>query len=286
MNTIKHSMIYPNPNQPRKYFHPGKLEELANSIKSCDLLEPIVVTKRDNRYMIIAGERRWRACSIVGLIDIPVRIIAADEQTILELSLLENLQREDLNIIEEAMAFQELINSGLTVKEIADKMGMKCTFRIEWRLSLLNLDPIYQECTIKGILTPTQAREMSRLPKDKQRILFDKISSGKANTQTKLTSIVNAMLHVQEKLDFIQEPTPEEKEIKNKYDCMIEKIINFINKSFNRDDLSILATVLSPASQQKIDHIDMIILHLNKIKKALIKATSVKDALQESESIS
>ena len=139
MDTMKHERIYPNPGQPRKFFDKSKLEELAQSIKENGLMEPIIVVPRGERYMIIAGERRWRACKLAGLEDVPVRILEADEQTVAELSLLENLQREDLSIVEEAQAYQGLIEMGLTQEEIARKMGIKQAWRIQERLNLLKL---------------------------------------------------------------------------------------------------------------------------------------------------
>ena len=282
MTTIGLDRIYPNPNQPRKDFHPGKLQELAQSIRECGLMEPIVVVKRGDRYMIIAGERRWRACGIAGISEVPVRILEADDQKVAELALLENLQREDLNVVEEAMAYQGLIDMGLTQEEIARKMGISQPWRIQERLNLLKLGKVFQEFTIKGILTPSQAQEMSRLPKDQQGIIFDKIAAGKANTYNRLRSLVNAMLFVQEQESFIPEPTAQEKEVNTKYDRMIENIVNFINRCFNRDDMTVLAAVLSPAAKVNIDRIDMIIAHLNRIKRALLQADSTREVLKQS----
>lgn len=282
MKTIKHDRIYPNPNQPRKHFHPGKLEELAQSIRACGLTEPIVVVKKGNRFMIIAGERRWRACSLAGVSEIPVRIMEADDQTVAELSLLENLQREDLNVVEEAMAYQGLIDMGLSQEEIARKMGISQTWRIQERLNLLKLERVFQEYTVKGILSPSQAQELSRLPKDKQGILFDRISAGKADTYNKLRSLANAMLCTQEQASFLPEPTPAEREVNSKYDRMIENIVSFINRAFNRDDLSVLSAVLSPAAKQNIERIDMIIVHLNKIKRALLQSDSTREVMEQS----
>ena len=282
MKIIKIDQIYPNPNQPRKHFDQGKLEELAQSIKETGLQQPILVVKRDDRYMIIAGERRGRACGIAGINKVPVLIRKADDQTVAELALLENLQREDLNIIEEARAYQGLIDMGLSHEEIARKMGIKQEWRIQERLNILKLTTVFQDYTLKGILSPSQAQELSRLPKDMQGIIFDKIASGKADTYNKLRSLVNAMLYVQEQESFLPEPTPQEREINTKYDRMIEGIVNFINRAFNRDDLSILTSVLSPAASQNIDRIDLIILHLNKIKKALLKAESTREVLEQS----
>ena len=281
MTTLRLEHIYPNPNQPRKHFHPGKLEELAQSIRACGLMEPIVVVKRGDRYMIIAGERRWRACSIAGILEVPARILEADDQTVAELALLENLQREDLNVVEEAMAYQGLIDMGLTQEEIARKMGISQPWRIQERLNLLKLGRVFQEYTIKGILTPSQAQEMSRLPKELQGILFDKIAAGKAGTYNRLRSLVNAMLFAQEQESFLPEPTPQEKEVNTKYDRMIENIIQFINRCFNREDMTVLSSVLSPAARVNIERIDMIIAHLNRIKKALLQSDSTREVLTQ-----
>ncbi len=282
METIKYDLLYPNRNQPRKTFHPGKLAELAQSISASGLMEPLVVVKRGKRYMIVAGERRWRACGMAGLTDIPVRIIEADDQKVAELALLENLQREDLNILEEAMAYQGLLEMGVTQEEIALKMGISQPWRIQERLNLLKLEKVFQEYTVKGILTPSQAQEMSRLPEDKQNIVFDRISSGKADTYNKLRSLVNAMIFVKEQESFLPEPTPREREVNTKYDRMIEQIVAFINRCFNRDDMTVLSAVLSPAAKTNIERIDMIILHLNKIKRALLQADSTREVLEQS----
>jgi hypothetical protein len=157
-----------------------------------------------------------------------------------------NLQREDLNVIEEAMAYQGLIDMGMTMEEIATKMGIKQSWRIQERLNLLKLDRVFQDYTVKGILSPSQAQELSRLPKSQQGIVFDKIASGKANSYNKLRSLVNAMLFVVEQTSFLPEPTEEEKKMNSKYDIMIERLATFINRSFKRDDLTVLASILTP----------------------------------------
>jgi len=279
METLRHDQIYPNPDQPRKHFHQGKLEELAQSIAASGLMEPLVVVPRGDLYMIIAGERRWRACEIVGVTDVPVRILNVDDRKVAELSLLENLQREDLNIVEEAMAYQNLLDMGLDQEEIAHKMGLKQTWRIQERLNLLKLNKIYQECVITGILNPSQAQEMSRVPKERQKFVFDAIRSGRADSYNKLRSLVNALLMAEAQTSILPEPTEQEKKIVNKYDRMIERLVSFLNKSFNREDLSVLAKVLSGSSQSNIMRINLIIDHLNRIKKALLQSDSVQEVV-------
>ena len=282
MDTMKHERIYPNPSQPRKFFDKSKLEELAQSIKENGLMEPIIVVPRGERYMIIAGERRWRACKLAGLEDVPVRILEADDQTVAELSLLENLQREDLSIVEEAQAYQGLVEMGLTQEEIARKMGIKQAWRVQERLNLLKLTEQFQDYAIKGILTPSQAQEMSRLPRQLQGLLFDKLEKGgKAVSYNKLRATVNAMLYAEEQGSFLPEPSAAEKEAYNKYDRMIEAIVSLINRSFNRDDLSLLPMVLQGANRQNIEKIEEIIVQLNKIKRALLQAESHREVMEQ-----
>ncbi|MBN1663487.1 MAG: ParB/RepB/Spo0J family partition protein [Deltaproteobacteria bacterium] len=283
MTFLQIDKIYPNPNQPRKHFDEVKLEELAQSIKESGLMEPLIVVKRgtEDLYMIIAGERRWRASRVAGMNEVPVIVKEADDQTVAELSLLENLQREDLSIIEEALAYQGLLNMGLSQEDIARKMGIKQPWRIQERLNLLKLLPVYQDYALKGILSPSQAQELSRLPRDKQDIVFDKIVSGKLNSYNKLRAHINAMLYVYEQSSFIPEPTKKEEEVKTKYDQLIEKLVYFLNRSFNRDDLSILAKVLDSTAETNIERIDMIIWHLNKIKRALIQADSTREVMTQ-----
>ncbi|MBR2847260.1 MAG: ParB/RepB/Spo0J family partition protein [Clostridia bacterium] len=125
INTLKLTQIEPNPDQPRKAFDDEKLAALADSVKEHGILQPIVVRKNENGlYTIIAGERRWRAARMAKLKEVPVIIKDFDEKTVMEVSLIENLQREDLNPIEEALGYERLLKEfGLTQEEIAAKVG-------------------------------------------------------------------------------------------------------------------------------------------------------------------
>ena len=111
--------------QPRKQFDPESLADLADSIREHGIIQPLTVRKlQSGYYQIIAGERRWRACRMAGLNEVPVIIKDADDQTLMEIALIENLQREDLNAVEEALGYRSLIDSfGLTQDEVAKKMG-------------------------------------------------------------------------------------------------------------------------------------------------------------------
>ena len=281
METLRLDQIYPNPDQPRKHFHQGKLEELSQSIKASGLMEPLIVVPRGDRYMIIAGERRWRACEIAGITEIPIRILDVDDRKVAELSLLENLQREDLNLIEEAKAYQGLISMGLTQTELAEKMGIMQEWRIQERLNLLKLSDTYQDCVAKGILSPSQGQEISRVPQERQRFVFDMISSGKAASYNKLRSLVNAIVAAEVQSSFLPEPTEKEIAVKRKYDQVIEKLVGFLTRAFNREDMTVLSKVLAGTTKVNIERIDLIIEHLNKIKKAMLKADSIQDIMDQ-----
>ncbi len=142
VSTLKISQIEPNPNQPRKVFDIEKLQLLADSIQEHGIVQPIVVKKNDNGfYTIIAGERRWRAARIAGLSDVPVVIKDYDEKMVAEVSLIENLQREDLNPIEEALGYSRLIEEfKMTQDEVSKKVG-KSRSAVTNSLRLLNLAP-------------------------------------------------------------------------------------------------------------------------------------------------
>ena len=126
MTTLPLSRIEPREDQPRDVFEEDSLQSLADSISRYGLLQPITVRYQDSGYyQIIAGERRWRAARLAGLTEVPVRIIEADDRTTAELALVENLQREDLNPIEEARGYQSLIDDfGLTQEEAAKRISV------------------------------------------------------------------------------------------------------------------------------------------------------------------
>lgn len=132
--------IYANPNQPRKKFDQDSIEELANSIRVHGIIQPIIVTENEKGYMIIAGERRWRASKLIGLKEVPCIVKHFNEKQLLEVSLIENLQRQDLNIIEEATAYQYLINQyNVTQEQLSEALGKSRSYLAN-TLRLLRLD--------------------------------------------------------------------------------------------------------------------------------------------------
>ena len=158
--TVRISEVEPNRKQPRKNFDDEKLDELAESIKNFGLLQPILVQKRDGYYEIIAGERRWRAALKAGLKEVPVIIRDYTEKEILELSLIENIQRENLNPIEEAQAYKRLMDEfGLGQAEVAQRVS-KSRPAVANSLRLLKLEENVQKMLIDGKISMGHARAL------------------------------------------------------------------------------------------------------------------------------
>ncbi len=150
--------VEPNREQPRKKFDEDSLEELSESIKQHGILEPLIVVKKDDYYMIVAGERRWRAAKLAELKQVPVIVRELSEQQILEISLIENLQREDLNPIEEALAYKKLMDElNLKQDEVAERVS-KSRAAVTNSIRLLKLDPRVQEMLIEDLITQGHAR--------------------------------------------------------------------------------------------------------------------------------
>ena len=151
--TLPIDKIEPNPDQPRNQFDEDTLQELADSIKQYGMLQPILVTPKDDFYEIIAGERRWRAAKAAGLKEVPAVLKEYSRQEAMEISLIENVQRADLNPIEEALAYQQLIREfDLTQEEIAARVA-KSRVAITNTMRLLKLDEQIQNMLIQGVIT-------------------------------------------------------------------------------------------------------------------------------------
>lgn len=155
--------IRPNKNQPRKHFAPEKLEELAASIREQGIIQPLVVTKKDGFFEIIAGERRWRAAQKAGVHEVPVVIREASDEAVLELALIENIQRQDLNAIEEAQAYRSLVEHfSLSQEEVAKKVG-KNRSTVTNALRLLRLSDDVQRDIVEERLSMGHARALLAL---------------------------------------------------------------------------------------------------------------------------
>jgi ParB family chromosome partitioning protein len=154
------NLVEPNPDQPRKYFEEEPLKELSESIKLYGIIQPLIVIKQGKLYEIIAGERRWRAAKIAGLKEVPAIIKDFSLEEILEVSLIENIQRENLNTIEEALAYRRLMSDfDLTQEEIAVKVS-KSRSAVANTLRLLNLDERVQKMIIDELISSGHARAL------------------------------------------------------------------------------------------------------------------------------
>ena len=160
---VKVSLIEPNRDQPRKDFNEEELQELAESIKNYGVLQPLLVQKKGTSYELIAGERRWRAAKLAGLREVPVVLREYNKQQAMEIALIENVQRSDLNPIEEAQAYQQLVKEfHLTQEEIAVRIS-KNRATITNAMRLLKLDSQIQDLLIKGMISSGHARALLSL---------------------------------------------------------------------------------------------------------------------------
>ena len=161
--------ICPNPNQPRRNFDEDALQELADSIREHGVLEPLIVRPVGGSYEIVVGERRWRACQMAGVTTVPVLIRDLSDRDAMELALVENLQREDLNPIEEAEAYRRLLDEfGLTQEEVARRVGKERS-TVANRLRLLGLRGRSREALEKGEISAGHAKVLLSITSDAHR---------------------------------------------------------------------------------------------------------------------
>ncbi|MBE5940446.1 MAG: ParB/RepB/Spo0J family partition protein [Lachnospiraceae bacterium] len=181
---IKIADIEPNKKQPRQSFDEEALSELADSIKQFGVIQPLIVQKRDGYYEIIAGERRWRASKLAGIKEVPVVIKDYSDEEIMEIALIENIQREDLNPIEEARAYKRLLDEyHLKQEEVADKVS-KSRVAITNSMRLLKLCDEVQNMVIDGMISGGHARALISIDdKEKQVMLAQKIYENKLSVR-------------------------------------------------------------------------------------------------------
>lgn len=176
LRTVAIDRIKANPDQPRQVFEPGALEELAASIKEHGVLQPIIITPHAEGFVIVAGERRWRAAKLAGLTKMPALIRTLSAQHKLELSLIENLQREQLNVMETATAYLKLRDQfNLTIEQIGQRVGGKSQSTISNTMRLLKLPLPVKQALSKGELTEGQARPLVNIDEALALELYPKI---------------------------------------------------------------------------------------------------------------
>jgi ParB family chromosome partitioning protein len=238
-NKVKISLVEPNREQPRKMFDEDALIELSESIKQYGILQPLLVQKKDNYYEIIAGERRWRAAKMAGIKEVPVIIKDYTTQEVMEIALIENIQREDLNPIEEAQAYQRLIKDyRLKQDEVAEKVSKSRT-AITNSLRLLKLDPRVQDMVVEGKLSSGHARAIITIEdKDKQYFIAQKIFDEKLSVRD-----VEKLMRELDKPEKQEKPKPENdfiyRDLEEKFRKIIGTQVVIKNKNNNKGKIEI-----------------------------------------------
>ena len=212
---IKTIEIEPNKNQPRRRFSQETIDELANSIEKYGIIQPIIVTKQEGYYEIVAGERRWRAAKKIGLEDVPCIVRDGDERRNKEIALIENIQREDLNPIDKARGFKQLIDEyGMTQQQLADTVSLsRCT--VTNTLRILNLDDRVLELASEGKITEGHCRSL---------LSYD--------DPDKQYSAALRIIEKGETVRDIEEKVKDRKKVSKKYEEQREAICRDIEDSF------------------------------------------------------
>ncbi|MGB4131078.1 MAG: ParB/RepB/Spo0J family partition protein [Tepidanaerobacteraceae bacterium] len=186
--------IVANEKQPRRGFDESKLEELADSMKQHGVLQPVILRKKGNKYELVAGERRWRAAAKAGIEKIPAIVRELNDSDVMEIALIENLQREDLNPIEEAMAYKRLMDDfGLTQEELSKRVG-KSRSQIANTVRLLNLDKEIQDLVYENKLTAGHARALLSIQDSKERLKLANMISKEALSVRQTEQLVKKLV--------------------------------------------------------------------------------------------
>jgi len=230
--TISINKIRSDDEQPRKLFDSEKIAELAESIKTHGIIQPLIIRKySEDQYIIVAGERRWRAAKMAGLKEIPVIIMELSDRDILEISLIENIQRQDLNPIEEALAYRKLLNDfEITQEELSKRIG-KSRVAIANTIRLTNLDERVQQYIIDSIITEGHGRVLlSVADKQKQYELAQQVIDEKLSVR-ELERLIKRFNEEKEKVIWSSDDlNPYYKEIRNQLQNYFGTKVNVSNK--------------------------------------------------------
>ena len=224
VETLKITEVEPNREQPRKNFNEDALLELADSIKQYGVIQPLIVQKKADHYEIIAGERRWRAAKMAGIKEIPVIIKDYSDQQVMEISLIENIQREDLNPIEEAMAYKNLMEEfHLKQDEIAEKVSKSRT-AVTNSMRLLKLDKRVQQMMIDDMISAGHARTLITIEDP----------DAQYNIATKIFDEKLSVRETEKLVKLLQKPKVKKEKV--------EKVNSFIYKDIEEKMKAILGT--------------------------------------------
>lgn len=226
LKELKISDISPDPEQPRRHFDKEKLEELASSIKIHGVLQPIVVVRKNSKFLIVAGERRYRASKLAGLERVPAVVRELSDQNRLELSLIENIQRDNLNVLEMAEAYSKLREQfNLTAKEIGERVGGRSESAVLNTLRLLKLPQIVKDYIISGELKEGQARPLLKIDEETIKKILPKIIEENWSSRKIEQFLVNYKKQIEESKKV------EPKKVNNPF----EKTVKHISKKLSAD---------------------------------------------------
>lgn len=226
LKELKISDISPDPEQPRRHFDKEKLEELASSIKIHGVLQPIVVVRKNSKFLIVAGERRYRASKLAGLERVPAVVRELSDQNRLELSLIENIQRDNLNVLEMAEAYLKLREQfNLTAKEIGERVGGRSESAVLNTLRLLKLPQIVKDYIISGKLKEGQARPLLKIDEETIKKILPKIIEENWSSRKIEQFLVNYKKQIEESKKV------EPKKVNNPF----EKTVKHISKKLSAD---------------------------------------------------
>lgn len=227
MLEIEIGKIIPNPTQPRTEFDEEALDELADSIRQLGIIQPITVRKaEDEKYIIISGERRWRASQVVGLESLPAYIREADDENLHAMALVENIQRQDLNAIEIALGMQRLIEEcGLTQEAMADKVGKKRS-TVSNYMRLLNLPDEVQLALKEGLITMGHAKAIAGIEADKQ-VWALKRCIKKALSVRQTEELARKLAEQKQSVEQIEEEYPES------YSRLVEQLEPYFSENIS-----------------------------------------------------
>ena len=219
---VKINQVEPNRDQPRKDFDEDALVELADSIKQFGILQPLIVQKKKDYYEIIAGERRWRAAKIAGVKEVPVIVKEFTDQEVVEISLIENIQRENLNPIEEAMAYKRLLEEfNLKQDEVAERVSKSRT-AVTNSMRLLKLSERVQQMIVDDMISTGHARALLAIDDEEQQyILANKIFDEKLSVR-ETEKLVKALKNPKKE---IKKPKPEHMFVYNNIEEQMKNII-------------------------------------------------------------
>ena len=253
--------VHPNPNQPRKNFDQTALEELAQSIKNHGVIQPLVVNKEDNGYMIIAGERRWRASKIAGLEFVPCIVKNYTEKQIKEIALIENLQREDLNPVEAAKAIKQLMDEyNFTQEIVADRIG-KSRPNVTNLLRLLSLYPDVLKLVENGRLSAGHARCLVVVSDYTTQLKFANMARDNKMSVRDLEKTVKNYLNPKKLSNQKSEQSVELKELVNEMQRVFSTKVSVIGNDkkgriyidyYSRDDLDRIAELIELAKTKTL----------------------------------